>query len=502
MKSRLCTFAAALVPMLLMTVAAQAARHGFPGGIKDALGPAFEPQSSSQSLRSRRFHGADPMSRLRHWNAVAIDASGLDHTPVVGTETRIFGEQLGPGRSSRAMAIVHIAVFEAVNAIAGGFTSYVGLEPPDRNASLSAAIAQAAHDTLAALYPSQREDFADQLAADLGRAPHGSAKAAGIAAGAQAAAAILSARVGDGADHPEPRVGIEWTMTGEAGHWAQDPISMIPLALGAHWGVVTPFVIRSATDFRVPPPPALDSDAYADAFQEVKRLGGDGLATPTERTDEETLVGIYWAYDGTPSLCAPPRLYNQIAVHIAEQMGTRVIDLARLLALVNVAMADAGIAIWESKFHYDVWRPVTGIRAAENDGNPDTTADPTFRPLGAPASNLSGPNFTPPFPAYPSGHAGFGGAVFQVLRRFYGTDAISFTFVSDEFNGSTVGSDGVARPLLPRRFESLSQAEEENGQSRIFLGIHWSFDKTAGIEQGNRIADYVVDHLFTATATN
>src|SRR5687767_7704329 len=109
MNSRLCTFAAALVPMLLMTVAAQAARQGFPGGIKEALGPAFEPQPASQSLRSRnrRFHGADPMSRLRHWNAVAIDASGLDHTPVAAAETRIFGEQLGPGRSSRAMAIVH-----------------------------------------------------------------------------------------------------------------------------------------------------------------------------------------------------------------------------------------------------------------------------------------------------------------------------------------------------------------------------------------------------------
>jgi hypothetical protein len=157
-------------------------------------------------------------------------------------------------------------------------------------------------------------------------------------------------------------------------------------------------------------------------------------------------------------------------------------------------MADAGIAIWESKFHYQVWRPVTGIRAA--DGNPATTPDATFTPLGAPASNLAGPNFTPPFPSYPSGHAGFGGALFETLREFYGTDRIAFTFVSDEFNGETLDNEGHARPLVPRSFASLSQAEEENGQSRIYLGIHWAFDKTEGIAQGRRVAEYVFRRTF------
>ena len=117
-------------------------------------------------------------------------------------------------------------------------------------------------------------------------------------------------------------------------------------------------------------------------------------------------------------------------------------------------------------------------------------------PLGAPASNLAGPNFTPPFPAYPSGHAGFGGALFETMRRFYGTDHIGFTFVSDEFNGTTHDSDGTVRPYMPRSFSTLSQAEEENGQSRIYLGIHWVFDKTEGIRQGQRVADYVFDHVF------
>ena len=256
--------------------------------------------------------------------------------------------------------------------------------------------------------------------------------------------------------------------------------------------------------FRVPPPPALTSREYAAAFEEVQRLGGDGIVTPTERSEEQTFIGIFWAYDGTPSLCAPPRLYNQIAVQIADQMELDVVELARLLVLVNVALADAGIAIWESKYAYTFWRPVTGIREADagtgptgaGDGNPATEGDPTFTPLGAPASNLVRVNFTPPFPAYPSEHAGFGGVLFHMLRLVYGTDAIAFTFVSDEFNGITQDNQGTVRPHRPRRFASLTEAEEENGQSRIYLGIHWAFDKTAGIAQGRRIADYVFHHAF------
>jgi len=248
----------------------------------------------------------------------------------------------------------------------------------------------------------------------------------------------------------------------------------------------------------------MNSALYTMAYQEAKRLGGDGIITPTARTPEQTLIGTYWAYDGTPSLCAPPRLYNQVVVQLAGQMGSNDVQLARLLALANTAMADAAIAVWDSKFYYNFWRPVTGIREADpgtgptgmGDGNRFTLCDPTFTPLGAPASNLNGPDFTPPFPSYPSGHAGFGGAVFQVLRQFYGTDRIPFTFVSDELNGVTHDNEGNVRPLIPRHFDTLSQAEEENGQSRIYLGIHWRFDKTGGIAQGRHVGAYVMSNAF------
>jgi hypothetical protein len=447
----------------------------------------------------------DTLHRLRHWNTVAVDASGLDHAPAGVGAPHTPGHHPGPGRSSRAMAIVHIAVFEVVNAIDRRYESYLRLPQVDARVSMDAAIATAAHDTLNALFPSQSAQCDRLLREDLARIPTSAAKLAGIALGKLAASAAVRRASGDGSDHVEPLLGPGGYVPGNGpGEWRQDPNSQLPVALGANWGQVRPFVIPSGRAFRVPPPPALASGQYAAAFNEVKRLGGDGITTATVRSADQTLAGIYWAYDGTPSLCAPPRLYNQIAMRIADQMGSDVAEQARLLAILNVAMADAGIAIWESKYFYKIWRPVTGIRESDpgtgptgaGDGNAATIGDVTFSPLGAPASNLTGPNFTPPFPAYPSGHAGFGGVLFQVLRRMYGTDAIPFTFVSDELNGVTLDNQGVPRPLVPRSFATLSQAEEENGQSRIYLGIHWAFDKTAGIAQGRRVADYVFANAF------
>jgi hypothetical protein len=444
------------------------------------------------------------LSPVRRWNQIANDASGLDHTPVRPGENRVFGEQIGPCRSSRAMAIAHIAMLDTINAVLGEHESYTGVRARPSAMSLEAAISQAAHDTLVLLFPSQAARFNAYLEQDLAGIKNKRAKANGIALGQQVAATLMQMRLLDGSEVPEPRVGIGHLTSNLAGHWRQDPISLIPLALGAKWPSCKPFVLQSGAQFRLPAPPAMDSAEYAIAYNEVKLLGGDGIITPTERTAEQTEIGIYWAYDGTPSLCAPPRLYNQIAILIADQMGTSEIELARLLTLVNVAMAEAGLTSWDSKYFHDFWRPVTGIRESDlgtgptgsGDGNDATTGDPTFSPLGAPASNLQGPNFTPPFPAYPSGHATFGGALFGVLRRFYGTDNIPFTFVSDELNGVTRDNQGHVRPLIPRSFTTLSQAEEENGQSRIYLGIHWSFDKTGGILQGNQVADYVFENSF------
>lgn len=434
-------------------------------------------------------------SSVEHWNHIAIDASGLDH--------KTGFEQFGPGRASRALAIVQIAVFDAVNAIAGGYQSYTGIAPAP-GASMTAAIAQAAHDTLSALFTLQAAGFDQHLTDELATVPNGKAKTDGINLGKAAAAAILAMRTNDGSETPEPHIGVDYTTSNDPGKWREDPVSQKTIALGAYWGQVQPFVLQSGSQFRVPPPPDLNSLEYAIAYDEVRSLGGDGVVTPTVRNQDQTYAGLFWAYDGTPSLCAPTRLYNQITGHIADQQNLNILELARLLALTNVAMADAGISVWDSKYFYSFWRPVTGIRESDSgtgpsglgDGNDETFGDPTFTPLGAPASNLAGKNFTPPFPAYPSGHAGFGGALFEVLRDYFGTDNIPFTFVSDELNGTTLDNQGNPRPLVPRGFATFSEAAEENGQSRIFLGIHWAFDKDQGIAQGRQIGDYVFNHVF------
>jgi hypothetical protein len=499
-------WSARLGAVLLGAMATSALAQEAPRNPADVYGPRTAAGGASvAALPVAERRSGSTADTFRYWNQIAIDASGLDHTPVAAGEGRVFGEQLGPGRSARAMAIVHIAMFDAVNSIVGGYRSYTGIARERRPASVDAAIAAAAHDTLIRMFPSQKPSFDSLYATEIARIPPAQEqrKVVGVAVGRLAAARILAMRARDNSAGADPQMGTEWPTSNDAGHWRQDPISQAPIALGAHWGEVRPFVMRSPSQFRMRPPPAMTSAEYTRAYDEVKRLGGDGVNTLTERSADQTQIGIYWAYDGTPSLCAPPRLYNQVVTEVSKRI-TSPIELARLFALVNVSMAEAGIAGWESKFYYDFWRPVTGIRESDpgtgpsgtGDGNPATIGDPAFFPLGAPASNLTGPNFTPPFPAYPSGHATFGGALFETLRNYYGTDRRTFTFTSDEFNGVTLGNDGQVRPLLPRTFTSFSQAEEENGQSRIYLGIHWSFDKTEGIRQGRRIADYVYANAF------
>lgn len=443
---------------------------------------------------------SDPLGHVRYWNRVMLDTNAIDQAASF-PETTTEAEQLGPTRTSRAFAIVQIAVYDAVVAVYGVYRSYTGIAPAP-GASVDAAIAQAAHDTLVSLYPRQAPRLDALLAADLARLHHDAAFADGVALGHRAAAAILADRQNDGSQIPDPIYGVQYIPGNLPGEWRQDPISMNPLALGAYWYKVRPFVLDSSDQFRIPPPPPLASPEYTAAFDEVKRLGGDGKTTPTERTIEETIIGIWWGYDGTPFVGTTPRLFNQITVQLAEQMNA--LELARILALVNVAMADDTIAAWESKYYYRFWRPVTAIREADpgtgptglGDGNPDTQGDPCFTPLGAPATNSISPDFTPPFPAYPSGHAGLAGTVFQLLRAQFGTDAVPFTFVSDEWNGRNRDNDGRVRPWIPWSFDSLSDAEEECGQSRIYLGIHWQFDKTTGQVQGHEVADWVRTHAF------
>jgi len=239
--------------------------HGF----NEAFGPLFHAAPNVRPLAAP-MQGLDSLHR---WNVIAINASGLDHTPVAPGENRVFGEQLGPGRSSRAMAIVHIGMFDALDAVVGGYTSYTGTHAAPGSVSVDAAISQAARDTLAAMFPSQTPTFNAYLAEDLARVTNPQQRANGIDLGQRTAAAILAMRLNDGSQIPEPRVGVDYFTSDQPGHWRQDPISLIPLALGAHWGECSPFVVTSTSQFRAPPPPAMTSSAYTAAYNEVKKPG-------------------------------------------------------------------------------------------------------------------------------------------------------------------------------------------------------------------------------------
>ncbi|MEN9867261.1 MAG: hypothetical protein RL748_2851 [Pseudomonadota bacterium] len=464
---------------------------------------ALQQHSLVERAPSTPHLGPHATERLLYWMNVALGANALDHTPNGTGIPEHTQHQGGPHRSSRALAIVSIGMFEAVNTIVGGYQSYVGHLGTPKKTSIDAAIAQSAHDTLVALYPSQAPIFDAALTADLANivTKNPAQKTNGIDLGKRAAAAILAARANDNIPLSEQVVGTDYIPGTNPGDWNQDPIAQQALAVGALWGSVKPFVLRSGSQFRLPAPPALSSPAYASAYAEVKDKGAKGdTASPTTRTADQTQAAIFWGYDGSAKLGTPPRMFNQFIIQIAEQMGTyHVNDLARLFALANTAMADAGIAAWETKYAYKHWRPVGGIRAGELDGNGNTTGQASWEPLGAPATNLSGPNFTPPFPAYPSGHSTFGSALFQTLRNVYGTDDMEFSLVSDEYNGVNKDNQGNVRPAVVRSYSSFSEAEEENGQSRIWLGVHWAYDKTGGAIMGRQLADYIYHRAFRRT---
>jgi hypothetical protein len=431
------------------------------------------------------------------WNQVALEAVKKDYD--LGTTP----EQPGPGGTARALAIVHVAMYDAVMAFDRHHLPYLHDYHAAAGASLDAAVAQAAHDTLASLFPRQRASIDAALATSMADVP-AAARSAGVALGQEIAADCLTSREGDGAVDD-----MSFTPGTQPGEWRPDPLHPTQIAWGPNWGQVKPFEIESAADYAMPSVPDMTSQAYTDAFNEVKTLGGNGTTTTTTRTADQTEIAIFWGYDGTPGLGTPPRIYNQATRVIAEQQGNTVAENARLFAMVNVALADAAVASWDTKYIENFWRPVTAIRESDpgtgptglGDGNADTIGDPNWTPLGAPNDNGGGTNFTPPFPAYTSGHATFGGAAFGAIREFYGTDDIAFTLPSDEFNGVTRDQNGQVRPVRTRHYDKLSEAIEENGISRIYLGIHWRFDMEEGIKQGEAIARYVAGRFAMPTPT-
>ena len=442
------------------------------------------------------------------WNDVALEANRLDHG-ALGTAC-----QGGSPRSSRALAIVHAAMADAYALVleaegcAAFDAAFVSALPPTE-ADPGAALAGAAHQTLSALHPDQRSFLDERLAAFLDGRERSPAVRAGLGFGRAVGQSLLALREDDGAAMFGDKDDVLYEPGGLPGMHDEDPLDPGQGFHGRRWGLVRPFLLeRGEVIWALPPaPPRIADPCYRRDRAEVRDKGARRGGT---RTEEETEIGLFWAYDGTPGVGTPPRLFNRAvrAIGEAERRPLSEGEWVRLLALANLAMADSCIVAWQAKYAHNLWRPVLGIREDPAlDGDDASQRDADWTPLGVGrADNVSGRGgFTPPSPSYPSEHAAFGGACFGAMTLFRAArgeahpDAVEVEMVSDELDGCTRDGRGNLRPRRPRRFASLEAMVRECADSRVFLGVHWRFDGTAGAAAGRAVAECVAGRAYAVT---
>jgi hypothetical protein len=389
------------------------------------------------------------------WNEIMLQAIALSGS--------------GPPIATRAMAIESLAVFNAVSAIEGTPGYLDNLSAPD-GASSVAAVAQAAHDTLAYLFPSASTIamFDARLALSLGAVADGQSETDGIAVGAQAAADMIALRAGDGWNASVP-----YTPGDDPGMWQPTPrpYPLAPLPAAApQWADLDTFALASPDQFRPDGPPALTSRAYAKAFAQAQSLGEVDSAL---RTPEQSEIANFWVFGAR----TPPGAWNDIASDIAQAEGLSLTETAQLLATLNVAEADSLIAVWDAKYTYETWRPVTAIPNANDIHNRWVSEDPTWVPLLV----------TPNHPEYVSAHSAISAAAADVLTAFFGKH-YEFSFTAP--TGAT------------REFDSFWDAANEAGMSRIYGGIHFSFSNQDGLALGDDVAEWVLESFAQSSSVN
>jgi len=430
-KSSIAAFAAAAVVLIAGTIYATTGS----GTAAPAVVPAADPNGTP----------AQPTNAAIEWNQALL---------------AIVAAQPGPGAApstihpTRNFAILALAIDTAVNAIDHTHRPDSGEPAPAPGASAPAAAVTAAHDTLVELYPDQRADLDNRLAGDLAATGNDGAAQQGVLVGRAAARLILNSRAHDGADLPAP----PYMTDPAAGHYQPTPPASAPPVF-TRWGSVMPFVLHSGDQFRPAPPPGLDSPAYATALNETEQLGSK---TSASRTAAQTEDATFWA--------SPIQNYwNAIADQVAATQQTDLAGTAHLLAELDTTLADATIALYDAKYTYQLWRPVTAIRQADRDQNDGTTLDSTWEPLAN----------TPADPSYPGAHSDLSSAAATILADQYG-DSTRFTVTS------------TTLPGVEHTFSQFSDAATEAGLSRIYAGVHTRTDHEAGRELGIQVADYVL----------
>ena len=391
-----------------------------------------------------------PVSQVVQWNQTLLV---IVRTP---------GIQPATIHPTRSFAIMHAAIYDAVNAIDGTHQPYLVRLGASHFASQEAAAAAAAHEILVRLYPSFQATLDAQLQQALAQLPS-RGKADGISIGNTVADRILALRSNDGSN-AQP---IPYVFGNAPGDYQSTPPNFPNQPQFTHWSRVTPFALESASQFRPGGPPRLTGDRYSDAFDQVKLLG---IAGSTTATPDQALTGRFW--NG-----AIQNYWNEIAQTASLAHGLTTAQNARLFALLNLSFADGVIAFYDAKYTYNFWRPVTAIRAAAADGNPDTEADPNWLPE---VGN------TTPDPSYPGAHAVISAAGAEVLISFFHKDHFEFNVTSEVLPGAV------------RSFTSFPAAAEEATLSRVFAGVHFLFDLTTGQRLGSDIADFIVDNFLTS----
>jgi hypothetical protein len=369
-----------------------------------------------------------------------------------------------PMTESRVYAMVNVAMHDALNNIVRRYNTYALTGAVDENADPDAATAQAAHDVLVNLMPPQQALADSALNVSLTAINSGTAKDKGIALGKSSAAAMLARRMNDGASTAQYPI-VQGTLPGQ--YQSTPPFTSSGFAILPGWGKLEPFSLSAPNQFRPGAPYPVNSPQYTADFNEIKTMG---VATGSNRSADQTQLGIFWLEN-------IPSSWNRIAFMLISKAKLNGWKTAQLLAILNMAEADANIGAFDAKFVYNYWRPVTAVRLADNDGNPDTGGDATWNLLG---------NVTPPVPDYPSNHAADGGAAAELLKRYFGRDDFTFTCNSNTLTATT------------RNFTSLSQAATEVSLSRIYVGYHFRNAVVVGEDLGRKIGKWVFENSLLA----
>jgi hypothetical protein len=455
------------IPVLAMlTSGCGGADSAAPPNPDESVGAPQPP--SSLALRATRASAAPeiaPTDAVTQWN---LNAS-----------TAIFAAGPTAHTAPLSFAMVHGAIYDAVNAIDRSHQPYLVMPRANPGDSKEAAVATAAYRVLVAVVPSSQTvplaNLATQYADALAMVPAGPAKDGGIAAGEVAASAMLAARTNDGRNPTTP---FPFVFGTTAGVWRVSPPLTAPDP--TPWVAnVKPFLVPNVEMLRTNGPNKLTSRAYADDLNEVKSVGSFSSMT---RTADQTSAAIFWQSQ-------PIGLYSGVMRSLAARIGLTTAQSARLFAMASLAAADGVIGCWNDKYHWNFWRPIDAIRLAESDGNPATEADTAWRPLFDPATVTTPPLATPNFPDHPSGHSCLSSATLNAMRQFFGTDKIAFDVISTRFPGTAAQT---------RHFDRFSDALKEIIDARVWAGVHFRTADEQGAKLGKAVAKWEREHYFKA----